>query len=529
MKKYFSLLIFLVLLSSLVSAQYFVTEEAETIFTSESLTIKQDISGGAEIQYPSTRARIEEFNALSDMFPKDSFRQTITKQSYSPNPTEQSDGLLFTWAQTKDTDLTFDMEYTIETQNAIKIIDERVPFPLTGVPNELERYLEATEKVDINNDIINQASKIASGKDDAFDVVQSIAFWIFSNIDYDISTISVHAQQKASWVLENRKGVCDESTVLFMSMVRSLGIPARFASGIAFTNSDLFDESWLPHAWAEVYFPEHGWVPFDLTYAQFGFVDAGHIKYKDSVGSNATSTSFSWKANNVNAIQVFPLDMTFDTTIKQASGKVKEDFFLIVDTYAEEVKQGSYNLISIRAVNNADHYVSSVLTIAKPNEVAGENRIPIFLKPGETRDFFSILEVDDGLDPKFIYSMPISVFTSIGTQYDLDFEVADNFEFVSLSDVNDIISDSLPKGKSGVDIACDRGGESFVGENFSVRCSVSNEGNTFLEPTLCFLKSDISSQTCEKQALPIGRSVIFRKDFETNSPGGYEVPSSCSI
>jgi transglutaminase-like putative cysteine protease len=76
-----------------------------------------------------------------------------------------------------------------------------------------------------------------------------------------------------------------------------VGIPARYVSGLAYTNWE-GKNGWGPHAWAEVYFPGYGWVAYDITYGQFGYVDATHIKLKESVDSKEPSTLYIWKARS---------------------------------------------------------------------------------------------------------------------------------------------------------------------------------------------------------------------------------------
>ena len=95
--------------------------------------------------------------------------------------------------------------------------------------------IEPREITDINNDIRLLASRIAHGEDDLYKVLFKLGIWIENNIVYNMSSLTADAAQKSSWVLENKYGVCDELTSLFISMARSLGIPARFA-GIVYTS-----------------------------------------------------------------------------------------------------------------------------------------------------------------------------------------------------------------------------------------------------------------------------------------------------
>lgn len=67
--------------------------------------------------------------------------------------------------------------------------------------------------------------------------------------------------------LETRKGVCQDFAHIFLSLVRPLGIPARYVSGYLFQAADSQDRSTdgATHAWVEVLLPDLGWVGLDPT------------------------------------------------------------------------------------------------------------------------------------------------------------------------------------------------------------------------------------------------------------------------
>lgn len=69
-----------------------------------------------------------------------------------------------------------------------------------------------------------------------------------------VNTTAIHA-------FEERQGVCQDHTHVFIAMCKVLGIPARYASGYLYVP----DTSHLAsHAWAEVYIGEH-WYTFDVS------------------------------------------------------------------------------------------------------------------------------------------------------------------------------------------------------------------------------------------------------------------------
>ena len=74
-------------------------------------------------------------------------------------------------------------------------------------------------------------------------------------------------------VLRTKVGDCNEHTVLYVAMARALGIPARIATGVAFTRGAFYY-----HAWPEVYVDTGLWLPVDPTFNQFP-ADATHVRF----------------------------------------------------------------------------------------------------------------------------------------------------------------------------------------------------------------------------------------------------------
>ena len=71
-----------------------------------------------------------------------------------------------------------------------------------------------------------------------------------------------------SFVTQTKAGYCQHYAGAMAVMLRMLGIPARVAVG--FTSGTYEDGEWVvtdhdAHAWVEVWFAGHGWVPFDPT------------------------------------------------------------------------------------------------------------------------------------------------------------------------------------------------------------------------------------------------------------------------
>jgi hypothetical protein len=87
------------------------------------------------------------------------------------------------------------------------------------------------------------------------------------------------------FLYEIKEGYCDYYATAMAVMLRSLGIPARVASGYA--EGTLDEESGLyfvaeddAHTWVEVYFPGYGWIEFEPT--------AGETELNRPVGEDPT-------------------------------------------------------------------------------------------------------------------------------------------------------------------------------------------------------------------------------------------------
>ncbi len=98
-------------------------------------------------------------------------------------------------------------------------------------------------------------------------VAQLINSWVHDSIRSRVTFGVPNAIQ----VLESRTGDCNEHTQLFVALARSLGLPARIASGLAYV-----DGKFYYHAWPEVLLGD--WVAVDPTFGQFP-ADAAHIRF----------------------------------------------------------------------------------------------------------------------------------------------------------------------------------------------------------------------------------------------------------
>jgi transglutaminase-like putative cysteine protease len=82
--------------------------------------------------------------------------------------------------------------------------------------------------------------------------------WIGQNIQYSYAIEYSTIRNIADYCLEHRYGDCGQEALLFMSLCRLNGIPARWQSGW-----NTFPDSKNIHDWTEIYIEPYGWMPVD--------------------------------------------------------------------------------------------------------------------------------------------------------------------------------------------------------------------------------------------------------------------------
>ncbi|MBN1149240.1 MAG: transglutaminase domain-containing protein [Anaerolineales bacterium] len=146
-----------------------------------------------------------------------------------------------------------------------------------------ERYLQLPESITPRTRQL--AEQITAGLDTPYEKVVAVTNYLRNNITY-VETIEQEPptdQEIIDWFLfDLKQGFCNYYSSAEIVLLRSVGIPARWAVGYAqgerlaeeMAPGSRFEESTFvirqkdAHAWAEVYFPSVGWVEFEPTASQ---------------------------------------------------------------------------------------------------------------------------------------------------------------------------------------------------------------------------------------------------------------------
>ncbi len=156
-----------------------------------------------------------------------------------------------------------------------------------------KEYSTNTEYIKINDEISDIARELSG--DSAPLELYNMSKWVYDNVKYNLSYTNVsisditQTTMPSDWVIQSRTGVCDEFSNLFIAMARSKSYPTRIIIGQVYV-----DRKWIPHAWAETFLPEYGWIEIDPTHNQFLNLNALRVR-------TGTSSDISKLQDSINA------------------------------------------------------------------------------------------------------------------------------------------------------------------------------------------------------------------------------------
>lgn len=96
-----------------------------------------------------------------------------------------------------------------------------------------------------------------------FTAVQQLTEYVYKNFEYIKGITSVSTTLDEIWKL--KAGVCQDFAHILLSMLRILGIPARYVSGYVCPHDHNLRGEGATHAWVEAYIPFYGWLGLDPT------------------------------------------------------------------------------------------------------------------------------------------------------------------------------------------------------------------------------------------------------------------------
>ena len=166
---------------------------------------------------------------------------------------------------------TLDVNDTYSVISRQTVVTERALLEATAdyPPEILDRYLQLP--ADFSQRVADLAGEVTAGQATTYEKVKAVESYL-RTIPYTdtIAAPAADVDPVEYFLFDIRTGYCDYYASAMATMLRSLGIPARTASGYAEGTYD--EESKLyfvterdAHTWVEVYFPLYGWIEFEPT------------------------------------------------------------------------------------------------------------------------------------------------------------------------------------------------------------------------------------------------------------------------
>lgn len=148
-------------------------------------------------------------------------------------------------------------------------------------PEERERYLAATMRIQSDHDEIRSlARRVGGRRANTWHKVQRLQHWVYTQLEASMARNASSALE----VLHARTGDCTEYALLFVALARASGVPAREVGGLIYLGPEAAGlgaphtpgPMFVWHAWAEIHDGAR-WVSIDPSWDQMR-VDATHLK-----------------------------------------------------------------------------------------------------------------------------------------------------------------------------------------------------------------------------------------------------------
>jgi len=138
-------------------------------------------------------------------------------------------------------------------------------------PADTAEYLKSSILVESDNPaIVARAKEIAGGETDAYAAAKKVVAWVNRSMKKDYGA----SADRATDVLRTLRGDCTEHSLLSISLLRALGIPARRVDGVVYVQNEDGVPALYWHEWVEAWVGT--WTQLDPTFGQ-PVADATHL------------------------------------------------------------------------------------------------------------------------------------------------------------------------------------------------------------------------------------------------------------
>jgi transglutaminase-like putative cysteine protease len=159
-------------------------------------------------------------------------------------------------------------QYTVFSIPEVLHIADRLRASIDVSETMREHYLQLPS---LSRDVQSLAQKVTLKTQSSYAKARAVERYLRENYEYslDIET-SVQKSPIEEFLFIRKTGYCEHYASAMVVLLRTLGIPARLATGFLVGEWNDFGQYYTgrqrdAHAWVEVYFPLSGWMTFDPT------------------------------------------------------------------------------------------------------------------------------------------------------------------------------------------------------------------------------------------------------------------------
>ena len=195
-------------------------------------------------------------------------------------------------------------------ENALTLQEIQTLYPALVTQYCQDQIDSSTTYIESNNAIIKSTTNAVLyqvNSNNSFLVAKGLFQWLKQYTNYKTHIDDDNRVQPAMTTYQLRTGDCDDLSFLYISLCRSVGIPARFIRGYLIEEVDEVINP-VAHAWVEVFvggnIGNDGWVPVECActsdnmdvqiYQNFAIEDVGHLRlFTDDGSTESLNTSLS--------------------------------------------------------------------------------------------------------------------------------------------------------------------------------------------------------------------------------------------
>lgn len=471
------------------------------LFLLISVSSASNFSYSENIQEQEMSIRIEEdiyttasrLNVNLSVFPVDDETQSSVLNPFpQSNLVKSIDSINFRFNENGNLNLGVDSQ--VKTRFLLKELKEISLEDLREMSNtsELEIYKKSSNYSDSDNLIIKNKAIQLVNSNNSVEVLYTLAEYVRNSMNYNLAKQEL---EKASDIIQNKEGVCSHYTILFIALAKSRGFPSRYVSGVAYSNKvNDFQE----HAWAEIWLPDLGWVPFDVTFGQYGWLDSSHVVLKRSVDAGEPSAKYSYIGGYIQ-----PEQLLVKTQVLNYSGHAFSNISIEVEPYKEQAAQESYVPIKVRIKNNNDYYLALPIMVSIAPQVYGKIQKILLLKPNSFQETYFLIYLPYEEKCSRGCKTYVEIVDIFNNSEIKELLFSDFDEKITFQEAQSIINE--PKSKE-IDFYCKLGNSSK--ENKTIVCSINCDEQEKLK--LCF------KEQCIEQLFEEDKLTEIQMNIQTN-------------